>query len=234
MNTTRIDLVNIALMIISCVAAFVVPFELFLFSYAVLGPLHYLTEIGWLHKRDYFANGKKDYRWLVALCILLTSLSIISTYRDLDLIQPGFASLIETFGQSVFDTITVMIFLSFVLALSMVLFRDTLYKILFFAVALILGAAFSKSSPFIFPFGIFLPTLIHVFVFTGLFILYGALKSKSKTGIASLLVFAGCAVSFFTLHPKFQFYSITSYAEKALVESGFVLLKNNILSSWVL
>src|SRR5690606_29011087 len=29
-------------------------------------------------------------------------------------------------------------------------------------------------------FGVFLPTLIHVYVFTGLFMLYGALKSGSR------------------------------------------------------
>jgi hypothetical protein len=33
---------------------FAVPFELLLFSYAVLGPLYYLAEISWLHKKKYF------------------------------------------------------------------------------------------------------------------------------------------------------------------------------------
>src|ERR1043165_9571235 len=58
-------------MIFSCVAAFVLPFELFLFSYAVLGPLHYLTEISWLHKRQYFSSGKYDYIFLVVLAVVL-------------------------------------------------------------------------------------------------------------------------------------------------------------------
>ena len=31
---------------------------MFLFAYAFLGPLHYLTEISWLHDRQYFAKGK--------------------------------------------------------------------------------------------------------------------------------------------------------------------------------
>jgi hypothetical protein len=57
MTVKQLDILNIGLMALSCMAAFLVPFELFLFSYAVLGPLHYLTEIGWLHKRNYFATG---------------------------------------------------------------------------------------------------------------------------------------------------------------------------------
>src|SRR6186997_718295 len=67
----REDYINIGLLLISCALAFVLPFELFLFSYAILGPLHYLTEINWLHKRNYFTTGKKDYLLLILLCFLL-------------------------------------------------------------------------------------------------------------------------------------------------------------------
>ena len=55
----RINYLNIGLMIGACLAAYVFPFELFLFSYAVLGPLHYLTEISWLHERSYFTESQK-------------------------------------------------------------------------------------------------------------------------------------------------------------------------------
>jgi hypothetical protein len=60
LNTTHIDWINIVLMFISAAAAYVLPFEVFLFSYAVLGPLHYLTEISWLHERKYFTTGARD------------------------------------------------------------------------------------------------------------------------------------------------------------------------------
>ena len=40
MDTRQLNLLNIGLMIFSTVVAFILPFELFLFSYAVLGPLH--------------------------------------------------------------------------------------------------------------------------------------------------------------------------------------------------
>lgn len=57
---TRINLMNVGLMIFSCIAVFIMPFEVFLFAYAVMGPLHYLTEISWLHDRQYFTKGKFD------------------------------------------------------------------------------------------------------------------------------------------------------------------------------
>ena len=51
-------------MFLALVLALKIPFELFLFSYAVLGPLHYLTEINWLKERNYFAKNKKVF-WVM-------------------------------------------------------------------------------------------------------------------------------------------------------------------------
>src|SRR5258707_10940721 len=76
-TTAQVNYLNIGLMIVSCVLAFISPFELFLFAYAVLGPLHYLTEISWLHDRKYFieakrARDKKARRaWLVLVAATL-------------------------------------------------------------------------------------------------------------------------------------------------------------------
>ncbi|MEP7265347.1 MAG: hypothetical protein ABI772_12655, partial [Bacteroidota bacterium] len=58
---------------------------------------------------------------------------------------------------------------------------------------------------------VFLPTLIHVFFFTGTFILYGAIKSKSSSGKWSLVVFIACAVSFFIYVPDFSNYVANDY-----------------------
>ena len=43
--TKKIDLLNIGLIALSLIIAIMLPFRLFSFSYAILGPLHYLTEI---------------------------------------------------------------------------------------------------------------------------------------------------------------------------------------------
>src|SRR5436190_7509305 len=48
-------------MLASAALACLLPFELFLLSYAVLGPLHYLTQISWLHDRGWFTTGKWDW-----------------------------------------------------------------------------------------------------------------------------------------------------------------------------
>src|SRR5712671_2224468 len=86
-GTDRINFLNIGLMLVSCVVALYIPFELFLFAYAVLGPAHYLTEISWLHKRGYFTRGEHDY-WLLGGLAAALFLTAVWTGQDISQQQP--------------------------------------------------------------------------------------------------------------------------------------------------
>ncbi|MGL4599602.1 MAG: hypothetical protein ACRCYO_18905, partial [Bacteroidia bacterium] len=163
-NSDRINYINIGLMVISMLVAFYIPFELFLFSYAVLGPLHYLTEISWLHERKYFTKGKRDFWLLVIFSILLFILSFGMPEKMKKGIDVGFYS-------------NALVYMSFVAALAMVLLQDVFHR--FIAFLFVFATAF-LSDNFMTFFSLFLPTLVHVYLFTGLFMLYGALKGRSK------------------------------------------------------
>lgn len=171
--------VNSALMMLSCLLAYLVPLELFLFSYAVLGPLHYLTQISWLQKRGFFVRRRTDYAFLIVLCVLIAAVSVFRL--------PVSASL--------------FVGIAFGSALAVLLFEKTLLKIL--AVVLVAGIAVlaRKLPAYTLFFGVLLPSIIHVYVLTGLFILYGSLKSRSRSGYASLLVFISCSLLFFIISP---------------------------------
>src|SRR4051812_35381772 len=71
-SATTIDVLNIGLMLLALAIAAAVPFQLFLLSYAVLGPLHYLTEISWLHDRRFFTTRRLDWLPLVICAALIT------------------------------------------------------------------------------------------------------------------------------------------------------------------
>lgn len=58
-----------------------------------------------------------------------------------------------------------------------------------------------SGSPYYGLVAFLLITIVHVFVFTAAFILFGALKSKSRSGALSLVVFCLCAASFFVVVP---------------------------------
>ncbi len=209
MNTVKIDILNIALMLLASVAAFILPFELFLFSYAVLGPLHYLTEIGWLHKRSYFATGKYDFVWLIFLCLVLISMTFIFKAPP--------------------ESNALCLFLAFASALGMILFDNFLYKLIAIAIGFLIGLVFLKTRNFFLIFAVLLPTLIHVFLFTGLFIIQGALKNKSVTGLISVIVFVLCAISFFVFHPTFSFYEVSEYAKQNITATNFAFVNQTIM-----
>src|SRR4051812_29729959 len=73
-----INITNMGLMVFSAVIAFIIPFKLFLFVYAVLGPPHYLTEISWLDRKKYFV----EKRWQVWPYLLVALLLTISLFNE--------------------------------------------------------------------------------------------------------------------------------------------------------
>ncbi|MXN90431.1 hypothetical protein GR160_04260 [Flavobacterium sp. Sd200] len=177
LTTADIDRLNIGLMLLSAVAAFIFPFELFLFVYAFLGPLHYLTEINWLHKKHYFTTHKYDYAVIVFFVLLISLLYLThSTYRSY---------------------VSLLTFIIFGVCFAMAFFKEGKQKIIFaFCCGLVgIGLYYFFHKNFRIVFATLLPTIVHVFIFTGLFILLGALKSKSWVGIASVVVFTLCAIA---------------------------------------
>ncbi len=238
MKSARIDYINIGLMLLSCAVAFVIPFELFLFSYAVLGPLHYLTEISWLHKRNYFSLKGKDWSILYVTGLLILFFTFFSelaiwlagpdvkTIRDLYEVSPG---LYET-AVWMSNHTTGLTFFAFGSALIMILVQSTTARLGAYAILALVGYGLSENfgnsgaDPrfFYLLFAIFIPTLIHVFFFTAAFMLYGALKSNSKVGLASVGILGLCAASFFVFRPEGMFL-ISNYARGSYDESFFSL-----------
>ena len=64
-------------------------------------------------------------------------------------------------------------------------------------VAALLFYFVQEQDFFIVSIGNFLPTFFNVFIFTGLFMLYGALKSKSTPGLISVACLIACAFIIF-------------------------------------
>lgn len=184
LNTQQINWLNMGLMVVSMLLAYIIPFELFLLSYAILGPLHYLTEISWLQKNKFYVPGKFD-PWFLAVLGLIVSL-VVWKYVAY---------------QETADNINYIALLS---GLCMIFFKDNRLRTGSIIAVCLSSFLFEpgtlgKDSYYYFNsfFVIFLPTLVHVYLFTGFFIIYGALKSKSSTGYLSIVVFVLCGLSFF-------------------------------------
>lgn len=174
----RINYVNVGLMLASCAVALYIPFELFLFAYSILGPAHYLTEISWLEKRRFFTTGRYDV-WL--LLAVIAALAVSLPWSALNF---GAQQSIETSPYT---------FAAIGAALILVLTRKTGMRALLLLPVLALAFFISDAPGFItLAFALFVPTLIHVYLFTGFFMLYGALKERNKTGYLAFAVFLLC------------------------------------------
>ncbi len=207
LSGAQVDIANIVLMLLSCVAAIILPFEMFLIAYAVLGPLHYLTEISWLHDRNYFTRGKYDVIVLVLVGILITVYFFNASY-DLGIELP------DNFNAQ-------LTYIALFSSLLFVILKTTFSRI----VGLLLLVLTSQiSANFLIFFIVFLPTLVHVYIFTGLFMLYGALKSRSKWGFISVGVLALCPVILLNVYPDTAFFHATPFSQKAY--NSFDLMVN--------
>ncbi len=224
----QINYLNISLMFLSAIGAFFLPFEVFLFAYAFLGPLHYLTEISWLHDRNYFSKGKYDFIVLVIIGVLL---SYAAFAKDFGVNTDFYEAFVEA---NLFDKLLVLALFS---AIIFALVENLFVKIIsiLFLFVFISGwlsperSADNNASTTVFALTSLLPTLIHVYVFTGLFMLYGALKSRSKTGLISVATFIIIPIIlvFYTpVNPKTNFLS--DFGKKAYYADGDGFFYTNV------
>ena len=208
----KIDYVNIGLLIVSCILAFLMPFELFLFAYGVLGPLHYLTEISWLHDKNYYSTDKRDVILLVVISLVLTVVTMKNYLglADLD---------VE------YKYVNRIIFIAFASSLFFAFIKNNLYKIIGVCIVILLSAI---SDRLVLIFSVFLPTLIHVFLFTWLFMFYGALKNRSKPGYITVALHMIIPFILFYAFPSTHFVAVTDYGKSAYKE--FQMLNLTIIS----
>jgi hypothetical protein len=219
---TRINVLNIGLMLFSCVAAFIMPFEVFLFAYAVLGPLHYLTEISWLHDRQYFSKGKYDFVILLAIGIILTLWDMAGSYKWWPFDNED--NIEKARSWNIYEK---LLFIAFFSGIIVAFVKNHFLKILgialvFFLSLGIYGQLYNDrladgkgEGTLTMMLTSFVPTLIHVYVFTGFFMLFGALKSRSVSGIWSVVVFVICPLLLFFLFQDRSFVEVSQYGRNA-------------------
>jgi hypothetical protein len=212
----KINYINIGLMLISLCLSIVLPFEILLLSYAILGPLHYLTEISWLKDRNFFLKKQSDRIWvyLLSAFILLGSASFINSHYLKIFQQWNLIALYILF-------VTIMVFM---------LFEHPFLRMIGIFFAILGSMVFVYNHFLVILLAIYLTTLIHVYVFTGAFILSGSLKSKSFSGYLSFVIFIACPILCFVILPGLSHpasaWSMASYT------STFTILNHTTLEQF--
>src|SRR5882672_2324293 len=183
------DAIHLGLMLTALAAAYLVPFELLLLAYVVLGPAHYFTEISWLHDRSYFLPHR-------GIAVALAVLAII-------------AALIDNaawFGFAMWGALIVCAMLAAT--------KSAAEGTLLFMVAIALAAIMYAGDTSFAVAGILIPTLIHVSLFTLVFMTLGAWRAQSRTQ-ALLIVIYLAAIAAILLVPPTAEIRIPSFAQAA-------------------
>jgi hypothetical protein len=226
MNTRQIDALNIFLILASLILAFIIPFQLFLFSYAVLGPLHYLTEIKWLREQKFFLNGSDWVRILISITVLvsipvLVKMPFFEDWLKIDFLNKIF-NLLSNYSYA-------LILLAFLVSVCLIFIKNQKrlqYAISGLLLLIFLAVRYIPSS--IFDLVIFIPTLIHVYLFTLLFMIFGTLKSGSAFGKLSIIFLILVPVVIFLWPVSSIGYKLETLSEEVFLSTGFQTLSYRV------
>lgn len=175
----------------------------------MLGPLHYLTEINWLTKRNYFLKGEtKNNLLLIAGALVVVWLfhaanlnwikweaAYSINYKLINGLLLGCVVFSMPFAAGL-KGIKVWILILLVLAMGWVLSKSVLTQLLLFGC---------------------LTTIIHVYIFTILFLMVGSLKHLHFWGILNVVALIIGGIALLELEPNLMFLTQNEFLSK----SGF-------------
>ena len=214
----RVDIANVFLVLVALAVAVYYPYRGFLVAYAVLGPLHYLTELNWLHNRDYFI---KDRRWVwialgAALALGLPKLAMPASPVAQYLPDALTDALIA------FNRYTdAFLLIGLIMALTFVFTQNRYLRWGMLALAIVGGILLNQKEYYVLVIGFLLPTLIHVYLFTLLFMYFGARKSGSRWGFVALAMTLAVPIFVALFDPQQMLYLFPEETQAAIAENQF-------------
>lgn len=159
----------------------------------MIGPWHYLTEINWLDKQKYFLQSKDSrvFVWsMVVLVLLLAAGTLFPATGTLEWTKPMYNAVYNSPGHPVAKVVQwswSLMLIAFVTAAAWLFTERWAVRAPIIAFCLFSSLYFYKVPAAGILFGLLLPTIVHVFLFTMLFMWYGTLKSRSGWGYVNLV-----------------------------------------------
>jgi hypothetical protein len=171
------DAIHLGLMLAALGITYLVPFELLLLSYVVLGPAHYFTEISWLHDRKYFLPHRSVPLALAFVAVIAALIDNASWF--------GF-----------------VMWMAFVVCALLAAATTALQGTALVMVAIWLTAVMAMNGSSLAVLGILLPTLTHVSLFTVVFMVLGAVRSGSKMQALLIMLYLTAIVILLAAPPS--------------------------------
>ncbi|WP_452603416.1 hypothetical protein [Pontimicrobium sp. MEBiC06410] len=225
MGNFKVDILNTGLIVVAFILAYFLPFELFLFSYAVLGPLHYFTEINWIKDKNYFIDNKLWIYIICAFCFIIT----LPTLIKLPFFESiGNNTLVQSIRYIILKYDTALFFLAIVIAFALLNFKDRKKQYGVVILGLIVAYLLRNVEASIILFSVFLPTIIHVYLFTLLFMWYGNLKTKARVGYFNVILLLLVPVIIAIINIDGKSYHFSDSVKQIFTENNFHIINVHI------
>lgn len=220
-----VDKLNFILIILSFIAACFLPFELFLFSYAFFGPLHYLTETNWIRDKNYFVSNKY-WKYVVLFSATIYSLPFIFSLPFWPQIINN--SILSFFTENLGTYTNIILLFILVSAIFMQFFKTNKAFTISFLLTLLFSLWLHKTDIYVLIIGLLLPTIIHVYVFTLLFMIYGIKKEKNKFNIINVVLLLLLPLSLLLIDTDNFNYEFSETIKENYISNNFHALNANL------
>lgn len=220
----KVDSLNTILMLLALLLAYFLPFDLFVISYAIIGPLHYLTEINWIRDNNYFVKSK----YWIYIIVVFTTIVALPKIFGLDIFNNTESNVITFFQNELPKYTNALIFLALVIAYAFLFIKSKKYINIVIIIGTILALILNNVSVYNLYIGIFLPTIIHVFLFTLLFMFYGNLKTKSKIGYFNIILLAAIPLIISLISLDAIEYNFSDVVKNIIIDNRFHVLNVNL------
>ncbi len=221
MQTKKIDILNTFLIVFSLIIAYLLPFQLFIVAYAILGPLHYFTEINWIRDKNYFSPSK----YWIHLVVIFSCVLAIPYLLRLSLFETITNHYIFSFIKYNLPSIlNALFFIGICVAASYVFIKRQKTRNFILLFSFLFAFILHQFPLYHVIFGLLIPTVIHVYFFTILFMWYGMLKNQNIIGILNiiLMILVPILISFITIHQDFYHFSTT--IKSVIIDNNFHVL----------
>lgn len=212
-----IDWLNVLLVLFCGVLAYFFPLKVFILSFAILGPLHYLTEINWLSSNNYFTRFPKKIGFSIAI---VASLIVVLPRLYFQFTDVASTDAISTFLLAVNRYSNGAIFTCLLLAIGAQFVKKSRDWIIVIVLAFIGSYFLNAYETYTILIGVLIPTVVHVYLFTLLFMLYGARKNKSKPGFLSIILAVIVPIVFVIIPIDSSTYLFSDFFKSTLIDNN--------------
>jgi hypothetical protein len=176
-GNSTIGVINLLLIAFSFLISFLYPISTFILAYAILGPLHYLTQLNWLSKKEFFSkNGLLKY----AILILsgMATLIYLAEFKSV-------VNIDWYLGRTFIASIVIIAVLVTIIGLSK---SDLKKKVIFLAPVILIAFLLSSNTYYLIIIGVLFVSVIHVYLFTLLHMLSGFAKKRVTLDLVNSIV----------------------------------------------